>query len=277
MRWYFGGSGLINSTINRLPFEAHLPGYRFCGPGTKLEERIEQDGINPLDEACKEHDIAYNRHKDLASRQAADRVLTDKAWDRYRSKDTPLGEKVAAWIVTTGIKAKSKLGGTMLFDTLPVRRRMRRGNKRRHRRSVSGGALTFAKLVKHARSAVRGSGAASSIHQSAMAALKAARQLKKGKRIAYKERTLALPARGGILPLLPIFAGLSAIGSLAGGAAGIAKAVTQTNDAKRRLAELQRHNQTMEAIALGKGLYLKPYKKGLGLHMTPYVKQTKNC
>jgi len=28
------GRGIINSLINSLPFEAHVPGYQFCGPGT---------------------------------------------------------------------------------------------------------------------------------------------------------------------------------------------------------------------------------------------------
>ena len=27
------GQGLVNTVIDKLPFELHLPGYRFCGPG----------------------------------------------------------------------------------------------------------------------------------------------------------------------------------------------------------------------------------------------------
>jgi hypothetical protein len=58
------GKGLINLFINKSPFEAHLPGgYRFCGPGTRLKD-AGQAGINPLDEACKRHDIAYSNFKD---------------------------------------------------------------------------------------------------------------------------------------------------------------------------------------------------------------------
>jgi hypothetical protein len=34
------GGGFVNSLINKLPFELHIPGYNFCGPGTKLEERL---------------------------------------------------------------------------------------------------------------------------------------------------------------------------------------------------------------------------------------------
>ena len=78
---------------------------------------------------------------------------------------------------------------------------------------------------------------------------------------------LPVPSQiGGFLPfLIPLFAGLSATVALAGGAAGIAKTVNDANAVKRYLKESKRHNETMEAIALGKGL--KPYTKGLGLHL----------
>jgi len=86
-------------------------------------------------------------------------------------------------------------------------------------------------------------------------------------------RILPVPSKiGGFLPyLIPLFAGLSATGALAGGAAGVAKAINQAKNAKSQLEESQRHNRTMEAIALGKGMYLKPYKKGFGLHLKPYA------
>lgn len=57
------GSGVVNSLINKLPFEAHIPGYQYCGPGTKLEKRLRRGdpGINALDRSCREHDIAYSK------------------------------------------------------------------------------------------------------------------------------------------------------------------------------------------------------------------------
>jgi len=67
-------------------------------------------------------------------------------------------------------------------------------------------------------------------------------------------------------------AALGAAGSVAGGAAGIAKAVNDAQAAKRALEESERHNKTKEVIAIGKGLYLKPYRKGLGLYLKPYPK-----
>ena len=66
------------------------------------------------------------------------------------------------------------------------------------------------------------------------------------------------------MPLIAIFAGLSALGALTGGAAGVAKAVKDGSAAKQQLEETQSHNKAMEAVALGKGLHLKPYKKDWG-------------
>lgn len=94
----------------------------------------------------------------------------------------------------------------------------------------------------------------------------------KNKNNIKKQRVIKVPKTGGILPLIPIFAGLSALGSLTGGAASIAKAVIAAKDAKQQLKENQRHNQTMEAIAMGRGLYLKPHKTGLGLYLNPNQK-----
>ena len=69
---------------------------------------------------------------------------------------------------------------------------------------------------------------------------------------------MPIPAKtGGMLPfLIPMFAGLSATGALAGGAAGIAKAVNNAKAAKQQLKGNKRHNKTMESVALDNGLYL---------------------
>lgn len=93
----------------------------------------------------------------------------------------------------------------------------------------------------------------------------------KGKVKLPSSRVIQIPKTGGVLPLIPIFAGLSALGALTGGAAGVAKAVNDARAANHQLKENKRHNETMEAIALGKGLYLKPYKTGMGLFLNPYT------
>ncbi|KAI8123405.1 Capsid protein VP1 [Lucilia cuprina] len=90
------GEGLVDKIINALPIELHLPGYQYCGPGTKLQQRLNRGdkGINQLDSACKEHDIAYFQ----------------KAWERVLSKDSGLSEKSFAYLVANAMKAKRKLG-----------------------------------------------------------------------------------------------------------------------------------------------------------------------
>jgi hypothetical protein len=113
-----------------------------------------------------------------------------------------------------------------------------------------------------------------------LAALKAARMSVKqagGKRKIKIPRVIPLPKVGGIIPLIPLFAGLSALGTLTGGAAGVAKAVNDAKIAGEKLKESQRHNETMEAIALGKkgsGLYLKKYKTGYGLYLKKMPKNS---
>lgn len=115
MRYYTShhhGDGFLNSAINKLPFELHLPGYNFCGPGTKLEKRLARGdmGINPLDEACKQHDIAYANYKDLKERHQADNTLLKNALSRISSGETPWRERLAAIGVSAAMKAKLKLG-----------------------------------------------------------------------------------------------------------------------------------------------------------------------
>ena len=64
--------------------------------------------------------------------------------------------------------------------------------------------------------------------------------------------------------------------ALSGGAAGIAKAVNDANAAKEQLKEGKRHNEMIEAIAMGKkgsGLYLKKHKSGYGLFLKKMSKK----
>ena len=90
----------MNEIVNRFLLvgdkfmpEMHLkqPGFTYsaCGPFTKNKERIEKfmqtgntDFIykNELDKACFQHDMAYDKSKDLAKRTQSDKVLRDKAF-----------------------------------------------------------------------------------------------------------------------------------------------------------------------------------------------------
>lgn len=254
-----GGAGVVNSIINKLPFELHLPGYQYCGPGTKLEKRLRRGdpGINDLDRSCRSHDIAYSKSSNIQDRHKADYELEQRAWERVKSKDANLKEKAAAWAIVNTMKVKRKMGMGARHRKVGFKKTMSRVEK----------------LMKQPKD--------NNLRSNTRIAVKAARQAVKsvgGRKKIKTPRVLSLPKSGGFLPLIPIFAGLSALGALTGGVSGVAKAVLDAKAAKKKLEEAERHNQTMEAIALGKkgsGLYLKPYKRGLGLYLKK--QQQKNC
>lgn len=252
-------TGFLNSVINKLPLELHLPGYQFCGPGTNLQHRLAlgQKGINQLDAACRKHDIAYAQNKDLKYRHIADNILSEEALKRLHNKDARLSERLAAWAVNKTMRAKVKLG---------------MGVKKR-KPSIRAAIISARNALKDAKPKT---------HKSAIEiALRAAKKtIGNRKNEVVIPRVIPVAKSGGILPfLIPLFAGLSAVGGLAGGAAGIAKAVNDASSAGKQLKESERHNKTMEAIALGghgKGLHLAPYKKGWGLYLHPYIQKKKS-
>ncbi|EFN66854.1 hypothetical protein EAG_12125, partial [Camponotus floridanus] len=79
----------------------NIPGYQFCRSGTRLEKRLAKGdrGINPLDAACREHNIAYSRSNDLDQRHIADLILAARARERITARDSTLGERAAATTV----------------------------------------------------------------------------------------------------------------------------------------------------------------------------------
>ncbi|KYN00152.1 hypothetical protein ALC62_09086 [Cyphomyrmex costatus] len=107
-----GLKGLLNKAINALSFELHIPGYQFCGPGTRLEKRLARGdrGINLLDTTCREHDIAYSHNNGLTERHVADNILAEKARKRITARDSSLTERAAATAVWAAMKAKTKMG-----------------------------------------------------------------------------------------------------------------------------------------------------------------------
>lgn len=241
------GGGLVNSLINNLPFELHLPGYNYCGPGTRLRKRLLRgdQGVNELDNACKQHDIAYDNSNNLEDRHKADLALLNMAKTRMNSKNVGKGEKLASWLVNKVMKTKIKHGA---------------GTKKSFRSVVSSIRNQLKKLKP------------SNNSKAIKVAYSAAKKIVNSKKGVRLPRVIQLPKTGGILPLIPIFAGLSALGALGGGTAGIVKAVNDHKSAQKNFEEAQRHNKMMESIALGKGLYIKSYKKGSGL----FIKSTKN-
>ncbi|KAF6215781.1 hypothetical protein GE061_000116 [Apolygus lucorum] len=139
------GKGLIDFLVDHNPFNLTLPGLNYCGPGNDLKSQIARNisPTNPLDNACRAHDIAYENSKDSSVRRAADQKLLDAALERIKSSQSSFLEKVGAATVAAAMKGKMMLGGKLgrrksgQLKRLQVRsmpalgRRKRRGGKRR--------------------------------------------------------------------------------------------------------------------------------------------------
>lgn len=94
------GKGFLNTVIDRFPFEAHITGYNCCGPCTKLKERLDwgDEGINPLDFACRTQDTAYENlelSNNLDIRHIADNLLQEQDWERVKTSDNYKKEKLS--------------------------------------------------------------------------------------------------------------------------------------------------------------------------------------
>ena len=99
--------------------------------------------------------------------------------------------------------------------------------------------LIVSKIVATAKKSMLPSNDSQTVSKSALRGARAAVKKAGRKRNVIKLRILLVPKKvGGFLPfLIPIFAGLRATGTLADGAAGIAKAANDSNAAKRQLEE----------------------------------------
>lgn len=304
------GRGITNWLIKKVPFEMHIPGYQYCGPGTKLRERLARGdpGVNELDRACREHDIAYSKFKNIKERNIADKILAEKAWQRMKASDSSISERAAAFAINGIMNTKSSMGMgigapiSKIFNyknitsggCCNVRKtggkitKQKTTNKKKKKvmsiKSIFREVKAKAKEAIHKRHPRTIDAAARVAEKAAVAAVNrvSKKQVISPQQVEKELRVITVPKRGAALPLIPIFAGLSALGALMGGSASIANAVTSTNNAKKIFAEAQRHNQTMEAIALGKnvntgsGLFLRPYKTGLGLYLIPSPQQQEN-
>lgn len=271
------GAGFIDKVIDKIPFELHLPNYQYCGPGTNLKKRMERGdpGINPLDAACKVHDIAYNNHKDSKERAVADKNLQNVAMKRVIAKDASMSERAAALGVAAAMKAKRTLTGQgigrkniKMTDKCFCKNSCCKNKKNKE--------MTFSSLIKKANVAIKRE-RPDNIDSAIKVAVRSIKKVKKENEIK-SPRTIKLPPfTGGVLPLIPIFAGLGALGSIIGSTAGVANAINQAKKAQQELIESKRHNTMMEAIAIGKkkggkGFYLRPNKKGDGFYLSPYSK-----
>lgn len=124
------GSGILNNILKKVP-EIHLglpdgveseyvpngsfndtKKYSFCGPGTKVRERITEgyEGVNTLDEACKRHDIAYSENKSTKDRNFYDDILANEASAIATNQQEPEYVRKDARLVTGVMGAKSRFG-----------------------------------------------------------------------------------------------------------------------------------------------------------------------
>lgn len=277
---YKKGKGLLNFMINKLPVELHIPGYQYCGPGTKLQKRLARGdpGINPLDAACKEHDIAYEANKNGPERTKADRALSSAAWKRVVSSDASVGERAAALAVSAAMKSKigiSKLGRGLKNKKKKSANNIKKNVKKQQQRKKKK-CCSFKSLVSKTNKQIKASNpkTADDIVKTAMAAAREITDKNNGI-ISGQTRIIPIPKSGGVLPLVPIFAGLSALGSLAGGAAAVYNAIRATRESKKG-GGLQKEGISIGKSTRGQGVYLRPYKKGYGIYLKPYAASSKS-
>ena len=126
------GEGVFNTLLKKLPMpEMHLKlpkdvpseyvengsfnhtgKYSYCGPGTKLKKRLQEGykGVNSLDAACIEHDLAYLKYESTKKRNEADDILAHKAAEIALDESKAAYERRDARLVTGIMGTKSRFG-----------------------------------------------------------------------------------------------------------------------------------------------------------------------
>ena len=110
------GGSFLNTLVNKFPFEMHLPGHNFTGPGTKLYKRLNSDGmprewnipINRVDNATYHQDLCYSKHDDTkTSNEVCDKTMLGEL---IGIVNPILRERIDKSIVGKLIKAKVNFG-----------------------------------------------------------------------------------------------------------------------------------------------------------------------
>ena len=110
------GGIFLNTLVNKLPFEMHLPGHNLIGPGTKLYKRLNSDGtpkewsrpINRVDNAAYHQDLCDSKHDDTkTSNEACDKTMLGEL---NGIVNTTLRERIDKSIVGKLINAKVNFG-----------------------------------------------------------------------------------------------------------------------------------------------------------------------
>lgn len=266
--------GLIDRIINRMP-EIHIPSYQYAGPGTNLRKRLARGdpGKNKLDIACRDHDLAYATCEGTKNRRKADKVLIKRAFERIYSRDAKLDERAAALLVSGLMSAK--VGLTKIGLGLGDRKTLKKMKGRKNQ------SITFNKLTRGVKESIKKTKSSASNRSPSkkiiQAAIRSARDMKRGKTVKKIPRVLKLPKFGGSLnTLLPILSGLSSIGSITASAVGVAKAIKDIQTAKKQLVKGNKRQLNMigeKKIARGVNLIYKKtdrHARGSGFYLKPY-------
>ncbi|KAE9522018.1 hypothetical protein AGLY_017580 [Aphis glycines] len=142
------------------------------------------------------------------------------------SKDSSLKEKAVAWGVTTAMKAKRKIGD----------------------------GCGYKAAIKAAKNVIKKNIGENNLLKLSKKCVAVARKTFKTKKTKAL-RIITVPKKGGVLPLIPIFTGLSALEALTGGVANIVKMANEFN--------------IKTPLHLGNEVYLAPYKGNSYKIVTP--------
>ncbi|GFY22231.1 uncharacterized protein TNCV_3298741 [Trichonephila clavipes] len=113
------GKGVVNTAINNLPFEMHLPGHQFTDPGTQLlkgKTRLNPDlthkewskPINRVDEAAYKHDECCIKNKDTKTKNEV--CDSDMIKELDDIPNLTIRERLERAVVKPIIKAKKTFG-----------------------------------------------------------------------------------------------------------------------------------------------------------------------
>lgn len=257
--------------IGKIDREFHLPKYNYCGPNTRLQERLERGDkpINGLDRACLDHDKIYDTYQDLKNRHEADKILQKRAWERAKSLDANLQERLYALGVAGAMRIKRKIGAGVKTKT-----------GRQKTKKIPPKIVKFEKLISVAKGAIpKKSSFRDGIKKAILATKIFIKKNLSAKNVPKPRRIIPIPTkRGGFLPaaLIPIIAALGGVGGLAGGVSSVVNTINNIKTAQKQLEEQKRHNLQVEGKMVGSGLYLRPHKKGFGLYFNPYDPCKKN-
>lgn len=211
-------------------------------------------GINPLDAACREHDIAYANHKDSEERHKADLILKSEASKRIFARDSSIGERAAAATVSAAMGIKTSLGSGF-------RRIKKKPTKRKTKKQK---AISFGQLVSGVKKGVL-STKPKTYNSAVKAAIRVARRLRSGRQITKLPRIIKVPSfSGGMLPIIPILTGLAAAGTITNTVMSIVNAIKSVRNRVNTGGRVQGTQK------IGAGLYLAPEKRGNGLYLKPF-------